>query len=84
MLPWKPIVSVIKGKYFVMKNEKSHNSIKQIDTQKSLTFSGITSEMTKIGMLKMAIEAMNMTNEKLMTGTQLNASIETPHDFSIM
>lgn len=56
----------------------------QKDTPKSFNLSGITSDMTKNGKVRIAQAAMKMTNEKLTKGIQLNASTSNCHDFNIM
>lgn len=63
-------------------NEKSHKSDMQIDIQKSFTFSGMISDSTMTGIVKIPMAATKITKEKVITGSQLNASTGTSHDFN--
>lgn len=56
----------------------------QNETPKSFNFSGITSDMTRNGSVRTAHDAIKMTNEKLVIGTQLNALTSRFHDFNII
>lgn len=78
ILPWKPSASsaVNDGMNFVTTNENIHNSDMQNDKPKSLTRSGITSEMTRMIMVSRAKFAMRITNEYERSGIQLYASTE--------
>lgn len=63
--------------------EKSHKSDMQADRPKSLIFSGIISDRTIIGIVKIPNDATKMTNENEMRGTQLKASTGYPLVFNI-
>lgn len=74
MVPWNASISVKNGKYFITINDENHINERQNDAPKSLTFSGIISEMTTNGKVQMPHAATNSTNEKLTIGIQLYAS----------
>lgn len=74
MLPSKPRNPVINGKYLVTMNEKHHKSVMHNETLKSFTFSGIISDRTMNGMLKIPKAATKMANDKHNTGSQLSES----------
>lgn len=63
-------------------NEKIHSNDMQNETLVSLIFSGIVSLMTINGKVRIPNEATKITNERLVTGIQLNASTSTPQDLT--
>lgn len=82
IVPCIPKVYINNGKYFNTKNEKPPSKTIQNVIPKSFTFSGIISDITRQGKVDTAQLEMKKTNEKLMTGTQLNADTSTPFDSS--
>lgn len=84
MHPWNPRVSLRIGKILMQMNANVHTTDIQNETPKSFHFSGITSDMTRNGSVRTAHDAIKMTNEKLVIGTQLNASTSMCQDFSII
>lgn len=76
MLSANPILSISNGRNLVMVNEKSHNNVIQTESPISFILSGITSLITKTGIVSKAKFAMNKTNEYDASGIQLNVSTE--------
>lgn len=82
IVPWNSSDSIRSGNSFTNTNESTHKSATQNEIPKSFIFSGITSDMTKYGSVKTAHDAMNMTHEKLISGTQLYGSTLNFQNFS--
>lgn len=59
-------------------NVKSHNSSMQNDVPKFFSFSGISSDITRNGIVRTPKDATNMMKEKLVIGIQLNGRTSTP------
>lgn len=84
MLPWKLITSINNWRYLMQMNERIHNNDMQNETLVSLIFSGMVSLMTINGNVRMPKDATKITNDRLVTGIQLNASTSTPQDRTII
>lgn len=68
----------------IIKNDDDQSNVIQNDCPKSFSFSGIISEMTKNGKVKMAHDAMNIVKLNEIIGIELNASTSYCHVFSII
>lgn len=84
MLPWKLITSINNCRYLMQMNEKIHSNDMQNETLVSLIFSGMVSLMTIKGNVRIPKEATNITNDRLITGIQRNASTSTPQELTII